>query len=74
MWDRDKGPLGRVGRTGIAPGNVGVPRWERGRLDDVLLVLWVVVPDGVVTVMVLGSRGSADMSIRYPIGRNVLNP
>lgn len=38
------------------------------------LVFWVVVPSGVVTVIVLGSEGSADTSMRYPTGRKVLNP
>ena len=38
------------------------------------LVVCVVVPDGVVTMMVFGSDGSADMSIRYPTGRKVLKP
>jgi hypothetical protein len=36
-----------------------------GRLSgDVPLVLWVIVPWGVVTVIVLGSEGSAETSMR----------
>ena len=38
------------------------------------LVVWVVVPIGVVTVIVLGSDGSTEISMRYPTGRNVLKP
>ena len=34
----------------------------------------VVVPDGVVTVMVLGSEGSVEVSMRYPTGKKVLKP
>ena len=38
------------------------------------LVGCVKVPRGVVTVMVLALRGSVDSSMRYPGGKNVLNP
>ena len=38
------------------------------------LVVCVVVPEGVVTVMALGSEGSTETSMRYPTGRKVLNP
>ena len=38
------------------------------------LVVCVVVPEGVVTVMALGSAGSTETSMRYPSGRKVLNP
>jgi hypothetical protein len=37
-------------------------------------VVWVVVPEGVVTVIVLGSAGSTETSMRYPMGRKVLKP
>lgn len=37
-------------------------------------VVCVIVPIGVVTVMVLKSNGSAEMSILYPGGRKVLKP
>ena len=39
-----------------------------------MLVVCVVVPEGVVTVMALGSEGSTETSMRYPTGRKVLNP
>lgn len=34
----------------------------------------MVCPLGVVTIIRLGSRGSIEHSIRYPAGKNVLNP
>lgn len=39
-----------------------------------LMFGFVVVPVGVVTVIGLGSEGSREHSIRYPGGKNVLNP
>ena len=37
------------------------------------LVVCVVAPEGVVTVIALGSEGSTETSMRYPTGRKVLN-
>ena len=50
----------------------GISRGSRGTAVDAV-VLWVTVPEGVVTV-IISSKGSADTSIRYPTGRKVLNP
>ena len=50
---------------------IGISRASpsQGMVMDAV-VLWVVVPEGVVTVIM----SSADASIRYPGGINVLNP
>lgn len=39
-----------------------------------LLVVCIVVPVGVVTVMKFASCASVEHSMRYPTGKNVLNP